>query len=111
MEIIRTYLNTILYEGGSSNIAIFTDLETKRFVQFIGERGDKLLLLDIPKAELNSEEEQRLHDIFNALLEPTVYAYQAQVTVEQGVKVAEKVFRDVFLLPDSYNIECELNLS
>jgi hypothetical protein len=110
LEIIRTYLNTIINEGGSSNIVIFTDPETKKFVQFIGERGDRLLILDIPNVELSVNEERRLKDIFIALLEPTEYAYQAQVTLDQGVKVTEKIFRDVFLVPDTYNIETEINL-
>ncbi len=110
LDIFRTYLNTIINEGGSSNIVIFTDPETKKFVQFVGERGDRLLILDLPNVELSVNEERRLKDIFIALLEPTEYAYQAQVTLDQGVKVTEKIFRDVFLVPDTYNIETEIKL-
>jgi hypothetical protein len=89
---------------------IFTDPDSAKFVQFIGEKGDKLLLIDIPKVELNPEEERRLKEIFSALFESTEYAYQAEVTPDQGVKVTEKIFRDVFLVPDTYNIKTEIKL-
>ncbi|MFX0087711.1 MAG: hypothetical protein ACFFAU_18820 [Candidatus Hodarchaeota archaeon] len=110
LDIIHSCLNKILNEGGSANLVIFTDPDSTKFVQFIGKRGGRLLLIDIPKVELKADEERRLNEIFSPLLEPTEYTYQAQVTPDQGVKVTEKIFRGVFLSPDTYNIGTEINL-
>ncbi len=110
LEIIHSCLNKILNEGGSFNFVVFTDPDSNKFLQFIGEKGDRLLLIDMPKVELRADEERRLNMIFSALFKPTEYAYQAQVTPDQGVKVTEKIFREVFLAPDTYNIETDIKL-
>ena len=110
LDLIRTYLETILHEGESGAFVIFTDPESEKFVQFIGDRDDRLLLIDVPEVELAEDERKRLVDIFGAMLESNGYAFQAQVTIDQAVKVIEKIFREVFLAPDVYNIEVKLNL-
>ncbi len=110
-SIFRTYLKTILQEGGSGNFVVFTDLETNKFVQFAATKGEKVVLIDIPKQSLSKEEVNRLNDYFGALLgEPTDYAYQAEVSVEQGAICAEKIFRDVYQLHERYSIETKINL-
>jgi hypothetical protein len=110
LEIYNSYLQTILSEGGSGNFVIFTDPISEKFVQFVAEKGDRLVLIDIAKVALSKDETKRLKDFFGALFESFEYSYQAEVTPEQGAKCAEKFFRDVYLLPDSYNIETKLNL-
>ncbi|MFX0183645.1 MAG: hypothetical protein ACFE95_11235 [Candidatus Hodarchaeota archaeon] len=110
LEIYQTYLHTILSEGGSGNFVIFTDPISERSVQFIAEKWDRLVVIDIPKVALSKDETKRLKDFFGVLFESIEYTYQAEVTPEQGAKCAEKIFRDVYLLPDSYNIEAKLNL-
>jgi hypothetical protein len=110
LEIYNSYLQTILSEGGSGNFVIFTDPISEKFVQFVAEKGDRLVLIDIAKVALSKDETKRLKDFFGALFESFEYSYQAEVTPEQGAKCVEKFFRDVYLLPDSYNIETKLNL-
>jgi hypothetical protein len=108
-ELFLSYLTTILYEGGENNFVIFTDIESKRFVQFAGSRGDRLLIVDIPKVALNKEERKTLQRIF-VLFEEMENSFQGEVTPEQGSLVAEKLFRDVFLSSDSYSVAAELTL-
>ena len=108
-QIYQSYLETLLKEGGENNFVIFTDIETKKFVQFVGSREDRLILVDIPKVALNKEETKALQRIF-VLFEELENSYQGQVTPEQGALVTEKLFRDVFLSLDSYNVETELHL-
>jgi len=110
LDLIRTYLETILYEGKDGAFVIFTDPESEKFVQFAGDKDDRLLVIDVPEVELTKDERKRLVDIFGAMLESNDYAFQAQVTIDQAVKVSEKIFREVFLSPDVYNIEVKLNL-
>ncbi len=110
LDLIRTYLETILHEGESGALVILTDPESEKFVQFIRDRDDRLLMIDVPEVELTKNERKRLVDIFGAMLESNGYAFQAQVTIDQAVKVIEKIFRDVFFAPDTYNIEVKLNL-
>ncbi len=110
LELIRTYLETVLYEGKDGNFVIFTDSESDKYVQFVGDKDDRLLLIDVPEVELAKEERKRLVDIFGAMLESNDYAFQAQVTIDQAVKVCEKIFREVFLASDVYNIDIKLNL-
>ncbi len=109
-SIILSYLNTILQEGGSGNFVIFTDPETHKLVQFAATKGDKVVLFDIPMQSLSIEETNRLEDHFGPLLAVTDYAYQGEVSPEQGAICAEKIFRDVYQLPDRYSIETEITL-
>ena len=110
LELIRTYLETVLYEGKDGNFVIFTDPESEKFVQFVGDNDDRLLLIDVPEGELAKNERKRLVDIFGAMLESNEIAFQAQVTIDQAVKVCEKIFREVFLASDVYNLDIKLNL-
>ncbi|MFX0170676.1 MAG: hypothetical protein ACFE9L_02020 [Candidatus Hodarchaeota archaeon] len=105
-----SYIQTILSEGGSGNFVIFSDPISEKFIQFVAEKWDCLVLIDIPKVMLSIDETKRLKDLFGALFESIEHSYQAEVTPQQGVKCAEKIFRDVFYLPDSYSIEAKLNL-
>ena len=110
LDLIRTYLETVLYKGKDGTFVIFTDPESEKFIQFVGDNDDRLLLIDVPEVELTKDERKRLVDIFGAMLESNDYAFQAQVTIDQAVKVSEKIFREVFLAPDVYNIEVKLDL-
>jgi len=110
LEIFRSYLKSLIYEGGENNFVIFTDIQTNKFVQFAGSNGERLIILDIPMQSVSKDEENLLNSIFEALIEPMDNSFQALVTPDQGARVAEKVFRDVFLLPDTYNIEVEIKL-
>lgn len=109
-ELFLSYLQTILSEGGSGNFVIFNDPISEKFVQFVAERGDRLMIIDIPKITLSNDETMRLKAIFGALFTSTASSFQAEVSLEQGAKCTEKIFRDVFLLPDTYNVETKLNL-
>ncbi len=109
-SIILSYLKTIVQEGGSGNFVIFTDPDTNRFVQFAATKGEKVVLIDIPKQSLSKQETIRLVDYFGALIQPTDYSYQAEMSVDQGAICAEKIFRDVYQLPDKYSIEIKINL-
>jgi hypothetical protein len=108
-EIYSTYLNTLLTDGGSNNFVIFTDPLTKRFIQFAGSKGNRLVIIDLPKKSLLTKEEERLITIF-VLFEEMKYSFQCEVTPEQGVLIAEKVFLDVFEVSDDYTINAEITL-
>lgn len=109
-SVFRSYLKTILEDGGSGNFVIFTDPKTNKFVQFAASKGDKIVLIDIPMQSLSKEETNRLEYHFGALLGPTDYAYQGEVSVEQGAICAEKIFRDVYQLSERYSIETKITL-
>jgi hypothetical protein len=109
-KLFLSYLQTIVSEGGSGNFVVFSDPISEKFVQIVAEKWDRLVIIDIPKVALSNDETKRLNDIFGALFTSTEHSFQAEVSLEQGAKCAEKIFRDVFLLPDSYNLETRLNL-
>ena len=109
-KIFKMYLESLIYEGGSKNFAIFSDISSKRFVQAAGANGDRLIIIDVPKVSLDKNEKTTLERIF-VLFEEMEEAYQGQATPEQGSLILEKIFREVYLLPDNYSIETELNLS
>ena len=108
-EIFLSYLTTILNEGGKNNFVIFTDIETKKFVQMAGSYGDRLLIIDIPKISLDNKEREALKRVF-VLFDEMENSFQGEVTPEQGALVTEKIFRDVFESSDSFNVETELHL-
>ena len=108
-EIYSTYLRTILDEGGPNNFVIFTEPLSKRFVQFAGSRGDRLVIVDIPKKQLSADEVERLNTIF-VLFEEMDYAFQCELTIEQGVLIAEKIFLDIFEVSNDYSINVDVNL-
>ena len=104
------YLESLIYEGGSNNYAIFSDISSKRFVQAVGANGDRLIIIDIPKISLDRDERKNFERIF-VLFDEREEAYQGQATPEQGSLILDKIFREVYLLPDNYSIETKLNLS
>ena len=100
----------MLSEGGPGNFVIFSDPISNKFVQFVSEKSDRVVIIDIPKVALSKDEIKRFKDFFDALFISIEYSYQAEVSLNQGVMSTEKIFRDVYLLSDSYNIETKLNL-
>ena len=90
-RIFQSYLETIIYEGGENNFVVFTETESKKFLQYAGSKGDRVVIIDIPKVALNSQEEKLLLETI-VTLEETDQSYQALVTPEQGVLIAEKIF-------------------
>ena len=104
------YLQSLIYDGGTDNFVIFSAISTKRFVQVVGGKGDRLVVIDLPKVTLDKNEEISLKRIF-VLFDEIEQAYQGQATPEQGSLILEKIFREIYLLPDNYGIETELNLS
>ncbi|MHA2154333.1 MAG: hypothetical protein ACXABU_03260 [Candidatus Hodarchaeales archaeon] len=109
-KIFQMYLEALIYEGGDNNIVIFSEISTKKFIQAAGTKGDRLVIIDLPKISLDSLERKNLTRIF-VLFEEMEQAYQGQATPEQGSLILEKIFREVYLLPDNYSLETELNLS
>ncbi|MHA2346938.1 MAG: hypothetical protein ACXACP_09490 [Candidatus Hodarchaeales archaeon] len=108
-RIFSTYLTTILKDGGSNNFVIFTDALTKRFVQFVGCKDDKLVIVDIPKQQLLPKEVDRLKTIF-VLFEEMEFAFQGEVSPEQGVLIADKIFLDVYESSDDYTVNVDIIL-
>ncbi len=98
-------------EGGKNNQVIFTEPNSGKYIQFISARGDKLLIIDIPKGSFNKEERKRLIDRFHPLLEEFDHSWQAEISLLQGSIIAESIFRDIFLLSDNYSFETKLSLS
>ncbi len=109
-KIFKMYLESLIYEGGSNNFVIFSDITSNRFIQAAGGKGDRLIIIDLPKASLDKNEIIALKKIF-VLFEEMDQAFQGQATPDQGSLIIEKIFRDVFLLPDHYSVDIELNLS
>ncbi len=109
-KIFKTYLESLIYDGGPNNFVIFSEISTKRFVQAAGGNGGRLVIIDIPKVSLSKNEVKTLERVF-VLFEKMDEAFQGQATPEQGSLILEKVFREVFLMPDNYSIETELILS
>ncbi len=108
-RIFLSYLETLIYEGGTNNFVVFTETVSKKFLQFVGSKGDRLITLDIPKTALDVKELKLLLETI-VILEEIDVSYQVLVTPEQGVLIAEKTFIDVFLVSDAYSFETELHL-
>ena len=109
-KIFKMYLESLIYDGGTNNFVVFSEISTKRFIQAAGGNGDMLVIIYLPKVSLDNDELILLKKIF-VLFEEIEQAYQGQATPEQGSLILEKIFREIFLLPDNYSIETELNLS
>ena len=108
-RIFLSYLETLVYEGGTNNIVVFTETVSKKFLQFVGSKSDRLINLDIPKAALDIKELKLLLETI-VILEEIDVSYQVLVSPEQGALIAEKIFLDVFCVSDAYSIESELHL-
>ena len=108
-RIYQSYLETLIYEGGTNNFVVFTETTTKKFLQFVGSNGDRLVMLDVPMAALDINEIKLLLETI-VILEEADVSYQVLVTPEQGALIAEKVFLDVFFVSHSYSFETELTL-
>jgi hypothetical protein len=102
-------LETLIHEGGTNNIVIFTETSSKKFLQFVGSNGDRLVMLDVPFVALDKSERKLLFETI-VILEEADISYQVLVTPEQGALIAEKVFLDVFFVSHSYSFETELTL-
>jgi hypothetical protein len=99
----------LIHEGGANNFVVFTETISKKFLQFAGSNGDRLVIIDIPKVAINPEEKKLLLGTI-VILEEADSSYQVLVTPEQGALIAEKIFLDVFFVSDSYSFETELHL-
>ena len=108
-RIFQSYLESLIYEGGTNNIVIFTEISSKKFLQFVGSNGDRAVLLDVPFVALDKSERKLLLETI-VILEKADVSYQVLVTPEQGALIAEKVFLDVFFVSHSYSFETELTL-
>ena len=108
-RIYQSYLESLIYEGGTNNIVIFTEISSKKFLQFVGSNGDRLVMLDVPFVALDKSEKKLLLETI-VILEEADVSYQVLVTPEQGALIAEKIFLDVFFVSHSYSFETELTL-
>ncbi len=108
-RIYQSYLETLIYEGGANNFVVFTETISKKFLQFAGSNGDRLVIIDIPKVALDPKEKKLLLETI-VILQEADASYQVLVTPEQGALVAEKIFIDVFFVSDAYSFETELKL-
>jgi len=110
LKIFQSFLETILFEGGRNNLLIFTDPNSEKCIQFAAAKGDKLLIIYLPKASFNKEETQRLIDRFRPLIEEFEESWKAEISIQQGPLIAESIFHDIFLLSDDYSFETEITL-
>ena len=108
-RIYQSYLETLIYEGGTNNFVIFTETTSKKFLQFVGSIGDRMVMLDVPFVALNKNEMKLLLETI-VILEKADVSYQVLVTPEQGALIAEKIFLDVLFVSHSYSFETELTL-
>lgn len=68
-----------------------------------------MVMLDVPFVALDKNEKKMLLETI-VILEEADVSYQVLVTPEQGALIAEKIFLDVFSVPDSYSFDTELTL-
>jgi hypothetical protein len=108
-KIFQAYLESLIYEGGTNNIAVFTETSSKKFLQFVGSNGDRMIMLDVPFVALDKSERKMLLETI-VILEKADVSYQVLVTPEQGALIAEQIFLDVFFVSNSYSFETELTL-
>lgn len=108
-RIYQSYLESLIYEGGNNNFVVFSETISKKFLQFAGSRGDRLVIIDIPKVALDKREKKLLLETI-VILEEADASYQVLVTPDQGVLIAEKIFIDVFQVTHDYSFTAELTL-
>jgi len=120
LEIFRCNLSKLVEEGDEGSFVIF-DVATGKFVQFVGSKEEGgWMICDIPLQELSKDEEKRLLAIEEFLHSEGIDAetgvkisYQAwfgKDDVEKAAEITERIFTEVFRLPDDYDVNVSLNL-
>jgi len=115
---ITDSLRLLVRKGRSGDsFVVFDDPRTKKFVQFsLCEEG---LLCDVPLIELTKDEEDRVKQVIGereAAIDPVtgeVVSYRRRLKrseVDRAAEITEKIFMEVFRLPESYKLRCELDL-
>ena len=111
---IKTALNRLVEEGTEGSFLIFENPKTEKFVQFAFVDG---LICDIPLAELSREEENKIKSIMGEGARDVEtgksVSYQKWFEsdkIDKAVEFVEKIFINIFKLPESYRIECNINI-
>ena len=65
--------------------------------------------IDIPHLALENDEDQRLNQLDDEFKKEDD-SYVASFTIDEGVNIVERLFLEVFLLEEAFELELELEL-
>lgn len=118
LEMFKTNLTKLIMEGKEGSVVIFDTPE--KYVQFAGCKG--WMACDIPTSQLTKDEEKRLLNLkqfsdaecaTDAKTGETI-SYQSHFEeegVDEASELVEKIFTEVYRLPQDYDVKAELNLA
>ena len=127
VEVAKRVLRALVTEGGRANYAVFTAQvrsgaimrrPVELFIQFSGRRGARRVLMDIPLRLLCREEAAKLRELLVDVpswspvvvrdAEGCLVSVSGYVEPDDAAILMERVFREVFELPENYDVEVEV---
>lgn len=108
---IKAAMEQLVASGADEGFLIF-ETDGGKFVQFAYNPGEGLTL-DLPCAELDDEERKRLARIegMEAATKTGIsYILPIGVDTLMGARIADRIFRDVFLSPERYRVQATLDV-
>ena len=119
LKIFSNSFEKLVKQGKEGSILVFST--TGKFVQFAYDPDEDWLICDMPIASLTPEERKRLEaleefekDSGATEVETNEFvAYQHVLNgneIDKAIKLVERVFSKVFLLPDTYDVDVEITL-
>lgn len=107
-------LKGLLSRENEDSFVIFSDQQTKRFVQFAGSEHENLLL-DLPIQSLSTQEIEQVQRIANDSFDLKVVTTSFGLNIDLGkdykiaVKIALDIMHQVFELSRDFELEVEEN--
>jgi hypothetical protein len=113
---IKRALRALMERTNDDAYTIFSERRSEKFVQFAGAK-DAPLVFDLPSIPLTDDEMRRATDFFRRLGiaalplsgDDVTFQVDLEGDVERGAELALAVFREVYQLPDDFQLAVEEN--